>query len=288
MLLAAVAAGAQIEDQLSAYTGDNAEGYLEPLARAIGANLNSGLFHSAYVPEEGFHISLETPVMAVMFSDDDATFKAVPTEGFTPSDGSSEFDAPTIVGSGEAQIVHGEGGATLALPGGLDLASFTLAMPQVRIGSFRGTEALIRYIGIDAGDSEIGKASLFGIGARHNISQYMTDPPADLAASFMYHSFELGDDLIDASAMTFGVQASKRFGEGWAVIEPYAGLSYDFFQMDVSYESTDDIAIDLSFDSQSTAHLTLGLNAMLSAVSLYGEYNLASQSGFAFGLGIGM
>jgi hypothetical protein len=288
LLAAAATAGAQLDEQLSAYTGDNAEGYLEPLALAIGANLNSGVFHSAYVPEGGFHLSLETPVTAVLFSDDDATFMAVPEEGFMPTGGVSEFEVPTIVGDGAAYHADGASGTTAAFPGGLDLSSFALAMPQVRIGSIKGTEALIRYISIDAGDSEVGSASLIGFGLRHSVSQYMTDPPMDLATGFMYHNFQLGDDLIDATALTVGVQAGKRLGGGWFNFEPYAGLSYDFFQMDVSYDTADEEVIDLSFDSKSSAHLTLGLNARLSAVSLYGEYNIANQSGFAFGLGIGM
>ena len=65
-------------------------------------------------------------------------------------------------------------------------------------------------------------------------------------------------------------------------------LEADFFQMDVTYENVDEESVELSFDSKSSAHLTLGLNAQLSVVSLYGEYNIANQSGFAFGLGFGM
>jgi uncharacterized protein with beta-barrel porin domain len=110
----------------------------------------------------------------------------------------------------------------------------------------------------------------------------------DIAAGFMYQKFELGDDLIDATAFTFGVQASKRFPLGFVAIEPYAGLSYDYFQMDVTYEDGDDEVIDLSFDSHGTAHLTTGLHAQAAFFSLYGEYNLADQSGFAFGISLGI
>ncbi len=139
----------------------------------------------------------------------------------------------------------------------------------------------------DSGDIEIGSVGLWGLGARHSISQYMTDPPVDIAAGFMYQSFELGDDLIDSWGFTFGVQASKRFPSGFAIIEPYAGLSFDTFQMDVAYDDEDGDPVALEFDSSSTAHLTLGLHAQASVVSLYGEYNLAKQSGFAFGMGFG-
>lgn len=284
VMLAALPASAQLEDQLSAYTGDNAEGYLEPVSLAFGADLNSGLFHSAYIPVDGFHLSLETGLMAVLFSDDDGTFDATTELGFSPE---TTVEAPTVVGSGEAVIVEGDGGTAFAFPGGFDLASFALAAPQIRIGSVKGTEALIRYIAVDAGDVELGKIDLMGYGLRHSVSQYMTDPPVDIAVGFMYQTFKVGDELIDAKAMSFGVQVSKRIPSGFAVIEPYGGLSYDTFQMDVSYEDQDDEPVNLEFDSQGTAHLTVGLHAQAAILSLYGEYNLAKQSGFAFGLGFG-
>ena len=54
VLLLAAPLAAQVEDHLSAYTGDNAEGYLDPLIGAIGGSMNAGLFRSAYIPKEGF------------------------------------------------------------------------------------------------------------------------------------------------------------------------------------------------------------------------------------------
>ncbi|MEE9271610.1 MAG: hypothetical protein V3V49_15280 [Candidatus Krumholzibacteria bacterium] len=47
VLVLACPAGAQIGNQLSAYTGPNAIGFLQPLVDAFGADLNSGLYHSA-------------------------------------------------------------------------------------------------------------------------------------------------------------------------------------------------------------------------------------------------
>ena len=288
VLLAAVPVSAQIEDQISAYTGANAEGYLEPLALAIGANLNSALFHSAYVPLDGLHISLETPIMGVIFNDEDGTFMASVESGFEPLDpADSEVEASTVIGDGGAVVVDGTAGTAFAFPGGFSLNSFALAVPQLRVGSVMGTEALIRYIAVDTGEVEVGQISLWGVGLRHNVSQYMgPDAPVDLAAGFMYQKFELGDALIDATAFSFGAQVSKRFPSGFATIEPYAGLSYDYFQMDVSYES-DDEPVELSFDSHSTAHMTVGLHAQAAFMSLYGEYSLAKQSGFAFGMSFG-
>ena len=284
VLLASIPASAQIEDAMSAYTGANAEGYLEPLAQAIGADLNSALFHSAHIPEGGLHVSLEVGMMAVLFSDDDETFMATTEMGFSPE---TTVEAPTVVGPGGAIIVPGDGGTAFPFPGGFSLASLALAAPQLRIGSFRGTEAVIRYMVFNTGEVEIGDFDLQGYGLRHSISQYLPGLPVDIAAGIMYQRFKLGDDLIDATAFSFGAQASMSFPLVFAVVEPYAGLSMDTFQMDVEYDDEDGDPVSVEFDSRSTAHLTLGLHAQVTVVSLYGEYNIAEQSGFAVGMGFG-
>jgi hypothetical protein len=282
-------AAAQIGDQLSAYTGENAEGYLKPLVDAIGTDLNGGLFHTARIPVSGFHISLETPVIAVLFADDEATFEAVTESGFSPE---QTVDAPTIIGDGAAVIVvNNDTGAEFPFPGGFDLNSFALAVPQLRIGSYMGTEALVRYIAINTGDVEIGDISLIGFGMRHNINQYFgEDFPVDLAGGFFWQSFKMGDDLLVANAMSFGVQASKRYGTT-AAIEPYMGVSLDSFGMDVSYESEASGSpeqVDFSFETETSARFTLGLSMSYSVVNANAEYTVAGQSGFSFGLSFGM
>jgi hypothetical protein len=289
VLLLAVASesAAEIDDQLSAYTGDNATGYLEPLANAFGADLNSGLFHSADIPRMGFYIGLETRMMAVMFSEGDRTFLATTEEGFEPQ---QTVEAPTVVGSGETVIVEGSGGTSYAFPGGLDLHSFTLAVPQLRIGSLLGTEGLVRYIAVDTGSSDIGKIGLYGFGLRHSISQYFGPTlPVDVAGGFFWQRFsvgenEAGNNVVDARALSIGVQVSKRFGP----LEPYAGLSRDTFTMDVAYESDDlDEMIDLEFDSGTIMRATVGVSLRLGFLSANSEYNIAEQNSLAFGLTFG-
>ena len=291
MLLAASAASGQIEDQLSAYTGDNAEGYLSPLATAIGACLNSSVWRSAYVPtEDGFHVSFETCVMGLFFDDELRTFTAVTEEGFSPA--TSTDDAPTVIGSGEVLIIQGDGGSSHPFPGGFDVNSFAFVAPQIRVGAFRGTEVMFRGIGSiemdDDPDTELGgKIAFWGLGARHSISQYMApDFPVDLAAGVFYQKIQLGDDFIDASAFQVSAQVGKRFPAAFAVVEPYAGLSVDMFSMGVTYES-DEVDIDLAFETDTTLDLTLGLNLTAAFFTLNGEYSIASQNSFAFGFGFG-
>jgi len=281
---------AQIEDQISAYTGKNAEGYLQPFADAFGANLNSGIFRSASIPRMGVNIRLEVEVMGVIFSDDLRTFSAITERGFSPE---QRVDAPTVVGSEKAVIIEGDGGTSFAFPGGFNLHSFAVAAPQLRIGAVHGTEAIFRYFSLNTGDTDIGDLSLFGIGLHHSISQYLPPTiPVDLAAGFFWQRFNVGenkagDKLIETSALSIGVQASKRFARFFV---PYSGLSYDTFSMDVSYESSSedsDTIIDLAFDRTSTLRMTLGLLINFPGVNLFAEYGLASQSSFSFGIGLG-
>jgi len=287
-ILAFGTASAQIEDQISAYTGANAEGYLQPLADAIGADLNGGLWGSAYIPVDGFHVSFDTRIVAVLFSDDDETFDATTEDGFLPE---QIVEAPTVVGSGDALVIPGDGATSFAFPGGFSLNSFTLAVPQFRIGSYKGTEALIRYFALDTGDVEIGNVSLYGFGLRHSVSQYFSEPvPVDVAAGFFWQTFSLGDDLIDANAFTFGVQASKRLEAGVVLFEPYVGLSVDSFSMDVTYDyegEEETESIDLSFESDTGFRATVGMAVTASIVGLNAEYSLSDRSSFAFGLSLG-
>ncbi len=288
LMLAAAPAVAQIEDQLSAYTGKNATGYLQPLADALGATLNDGAFASAHIPRSALRVGLEVRLMGLYFADEDREFRASTEGGFSPA---STANAPTVVGDGGAVIVEGDGGAQFAFPGGLDLNSFALIVPQLRVGGVMGSEALIRWASFEAGDSELGKVDLLGIGLRHSLSQYMPAPKFNLAAGFLWQRFNIGEnsngeDLIATNAFSIGAQASKRFG---AVVsaEPFVGLSLDTFSMDVQYTQENEDVIDLEFEKTTNLHLTLGLGLNLKVVNLSTAYSIAGSNSFHFGLSLG-
>ena len=267
MLIIASSAAAQIEDQVSEYVEANAEGYLQPLADAIGADLNSGVWRSAYVPEQGLYIALDLALMATFFDDDHRTFTYTPGEGDNdPVDG-ADLEVPTIVGDTEGGTIPTGVPPEIVFVPGFDINSFALAAPQIRIGAFKGTEAIIRWLPLgDVSDVEIGDMSLLGIGGRHSISQWMNPGfPVDISAGFLWQSLKMGDDLIDAQAMTFGVQVGKRVPLGFALIEPYGCISYDTFKMDVSYEFDDgaleEETINLEMESDAAVRVALGLHA---------------------------
>jgi hypothetical protein len=293
MLVIASSAAAQIEDRVSDYAEANGEGYLQPLADAIGSDLNGGLWHSAYIPEEGFYINIETRLINVYFDDEHRTFTYTPMETDQDPTGSASLDVPTVVGDPEGGIIPTDAPPEIAYVPGFNINSFAVAVPQIRVGAVMGTEAIIRFIpAVEFGDVELGSMSLFGIGARHSISQYMApDFPIDLAAGFFWQSLKLGDDLIETQAMTFGVQGSMAFAAGFAIIEPYAGIGYDMSSTDVSYvfdeDGPDETPIDLALETDGAARFTVGLHLRAAFLDLNGEYNFAGMNGFALGVGFG-
>jgi hypothetical protein len=280
----ALPASAQLEDNLSAYTDETAEGYLKPLQEAFGQALNSNLFTGASIPQAGLRARLEIRAMSVFFGSDDETFLATSGGDFTPV---TQVEASTVVGPGASVSVTGDGGTQYVFPGGFDIGSLTIGVPQLTVGGFRGTEAVLRWIPtIDTGDAEIGEIKLFGLGARHSISQYLVDFPVDLAASISYHKFSLGEDLLDASAFSLGAQGSRGFG----LVTVFGGLSFDTFSMTAEYTAksgAEDEDVKLDLESENSLHLTAGAALSLGVVHLHLAGDLAQRTGISGGLGFG-
>lgn len=290
LVLLASPLAAQIEDNLKMYTGANATGYFGPVVTAISTSLNTSLYHTAYIPKNGLVLKLEVPVMGMIFSDDDKTFNAVTEGAFSPQ---QTVEVPTVVGSGQSVTVGGDAGSSYTFPGGLDLNSFALTVPQLRIGAVQGTEAIIRFIAFRIGDTDLGNLNLFGLGIRHSISQYFgPTPPVDVAASFIWQRFKLGEnesggDLSLTNTYSLGIQVSTRYAK---FIVPYTGLSYDSYKTDVEYEyeelgQPEEIKLDFTGD---TLHWVIGLTIDFYNIHFFGEYNVASQNSFGFGLGFGI
>ncbi len=285
LALAAPVAAQTIEDYLSSYTGANATGYLQPIVDAIGADLNSGLYHSAAIPKSGLSIKLELVAMSAMFKDSQSTFTATTESGFSPT---QDAEASTVVGPEAATIVSGDHNAQYAFPGGFNLQSFSLAVPQIRVGFWSGTEVLVRAIAGEIGDTEIGDLSLYGGGVRHNISQYFGEGfPVELAAGVFYQEFKQGGDLLETTALSYGIQASKDVG----ILESYVGLMAESTKTDLKYESTasgtpEDTLV--SFDSGTNFAGTLGIKLDAGIVFTFVEYHITSQmNSLAIGLGAG-
>jgi hypothetical protein len=208
----------QVDDRLEAYTGRNADGYLAPLADAFRSNLNSGLFHTAYIPASGFHAGLEFNVMATFFSEDSRTFIATTEGGFQPE---TQARVPTVIGDVDAVVVPGNASTQYAFPGGFNVENMYFTCPKVTLGAWKGTEAVARLILFDTGISELGTLSVWGGGIRHSLSQHVARlHPLDLAIAGYWQVAGLTNDddqkVIDARLAT----ASLQSGISWGSVYP--------------------------------------------------------------------
>lgn len=276
-------AQAQLETNLGALSGDNAKGYLSPLPKALSGTLNSAVFRTGDVPKQGLNFVLSVNAMSVSFGDDEQTFRPTAPEGFTPT---ADVDAPTVIGDAESVLQPGEAGTAIYYPGGFDIDDFSVAVPQLEIGSVMGTRAVVRYVAFDLGDEgeDLGKLELLGAGIQHSISQYFPTMPVDLALGGFYQKFDIGEDLLQTRALHVDVTGSKTFG----VLKPYAAVGFDNFEFEAHYDSDSlEEPIDVELDTESNVHLTGGLAAVLPGVQAHIEYNIAAENGVSFGVGVG-
>jgi hypothetical protein len=277
--------GARAVDDIQAlvglYTADNAAKYLQPLADALGADMNGGFYHGARVPVTGFHLCVGVEAIFAPIADEARTFRATTEAPFNPP---ATADASTLFGPGESATATGTGGTVFIFPGGFDIKRLPLVVPQITVGSFMGTEATVRFADIDVSDS-IGKLRLLSLGARHNVSQYLPSLPVDLAAGFFWQHFEVGD-LIDAKTLSIGAQGSITR----SVLTLYGGLAWEKSTLDVSYpRGTGDFEqrISFSMDGKNKVRFTAGAALKLAVLTLHADYSLASQSTIALGVGLG-
>lgn len=275
---------AQLDANLGALTPENVKGYLNPLPKALSATLNSAVFQSADIPLAGFNLTIGVHAMGVTFADDDKTYSPTDPPGFTST---AAVKAPTVIGSPDAVVQPGSGGTALYHPGGFDITQFVIAVPQIGIGSVMGTRAVIRWIQFDAGDSELGHVSLFGVGLQHSLSRYLKHLPVDLSVGGMYQTFSLGDDkLIDTKAFHGEITASKKLGM-W--VQPYVGVGYDTFKMEANYTQTGVAqSTTVEFDNENSFHGTAGVLLGFPLIKLHAQVDTAAETGVALGLRFGL
>jgi hypothetical protein len=280
-----LASGARAVDDIQAlvglYTADNATKYLQPLADALGADMNGGFYHGARIPVMGFHLCVGAEAIFAPIGDEARTFRAHTEEPFNPP---ATRDASTLFGPGESVTATGTGGTVFIFPGGFDIKRLPLVVPQLTVGSFMGTEATVRFVDVDVSDS-IDKVRLLGIGARHSVSQYLPGLPVDLAGSVFWQHFEVGD-LIDAKTISVGAQGSITR----SVLTVYGGVAWEKASLDVSYPrgtGAFEERIDFSLDGKNKVRFTAGAALKLAVLTLHADYSLASQSTIALGVGLG-
>ncbi|MBN2413608.1 hypothetical protein JXQ31_18160 [candidate division KSB1 bacterium] len=273
----------QIEDNLKRYTGKNGEGYISPLVNGLSVNINRGWYQTAKLPVLGLRFRIGTVAMIAPIPDKDKKFMATPEAPFQPK---TPVEASTIVGSEESVTVTGDGGTVYPFPGGLNMNVTAFAAPQVSIG-FLGSEAIVRYFSIEMGDSEAGKLSVFGLGVRHSISQYLILFPVDITIGAFWQKIDVDKDLININTLHYGVQASRGFGP----LTVFGGIGFDNSNASVSYTYEDEDTtkpIELDIKGDNGIEITSGLGLNMAIIHLSAEAAFGTRTAFAVNLSFGL
>jgi hypothetical protein len=290
LILAAIPAASQdIQDFVSKYTADNGKGYMQPLADAFGASLNSGLFHSAHISRAGFHLYVGVETMTAIVGDKQKTFTAK-TENFNPQ---TSIKAPTLFGSNKSVSVAGENpdgtpnGTAFYFPGGMNVKNLPILAPQVTVGSVMGTDATVRWFATSS-VKDIGKIELLGWGVRHSLSQYMPLlPMVDIAVGYYSQSFKVGK-IVDAKATLISLQGSVSK----SILVVYGGIGYESSSLKIAYDYKDaqnvTQTIKFDLDGVNKVRLTVGVGLNLPGVKIHADYNIATQNVLALGVGFGI
>jgi len=274
LLLSTGASAQNLEDNIEKFTSANGKRYLQPLADVFGANLNSGFYHTAKIPKFGLHVRVGLSAMMAPVSSDQKTFTTVAENGFPLPAGT---ELPTLFGDEDPVNLGG-----VQFGGVWDTEFFPLAVPQITIGSFMGTEMTFRYIKYKVDDS-FGDIRLQGWGIRHSLSQYIFLCPVDIAASYYHQKFDIGN-YVEATAVYYGIQASKSLGP----LTVYGGFAFEKSTLTLQYDYVD-TATQIHFDleGENSTRTTLGVALDLFIFKIYGDMNIASQTTYSAGIGLG-
>jgi hypothetical protein len=127
----------------------------------------------------------------------------------------------------------------LTLARGANVNTVVAGVPQIEIGSFMGTELLLRFIPQIKYDTVVGKFSFWGIGIKHSINQYWENAPFNLAAQFVYQGSSIENSVgatnsqlsANTTIMGFNIQASKE----WEGFNFYSGFAYEQINIDTKF-----------------------------------------------------
>lgn len=276
-------AESSLEKALKTFSASTVQGYVQPLQDLFAANMTSGWYRSANIPQTGFNISFNIIAMGAILSDDQKTYDAATPAGFNPA----TFRTATVFGKTGATVTDANNPSLTyrGSDGAVDVGLFPLATFQATIGSLYGTELIIRALPLPE-ISGAPKVSFWGIGGRHSISQYFgpEEPPVHVAFGVFYNKVSFGD-LIDVTSFYVGPQVSKSF----SVLELYGGFGYTSNTMNIRFTSTSsgNTPVDITLDGKDKVRGTVGAALNLGILHLHTDLNFGSVTAISASVGFG-
>jgi hypothetical protein len=301
--------------QLSKVASQNAVNYLSPLLSAWGADLNSGLYHSADLHDIlGFDIGLK--VGAVMVKDEDRVFDLVLPDqiryGGVTLNAGVDYDkvisgAPTALGEPNGKTVTVKStssfvplrGQTIFIsPKGFNMKFASLLMPQAAIGLPFGLEVIGRFVPNITLPDDAGKVNFIGFGIRHSIDQYIPLLPIDVSIHFMTQKLTISNmndrKIISTSGTAYGIEVGKSI----ALLTVYGGYQIEHSEWDVDLYNPDPsltqfvgtpVSIDaFHLDGKNTSRFHAGVRLLLAIINVHADYSFATQPVIAAGVGISL
>lgn len=254
----------------------NGPGYLKPINDIYSASIHSGVFPR--YSEKGFHFKLGFHGTRITISDKMRTFDGM-TSGLDNNIGAA---VPTIVGNREATSVTDDRGLNYTFPGGLDLVSLTVAVPELYIGTLLGTDFYARYAQVPLLGS-LGDMTLMGGGIRHDFGRYFFPEYVKWYISYSYHQSETSKGFTSENHY-----AMSQFGFKLNRIGIYGLAGYELNNMKYNYTNDGGEAITLELNETSPFRFGGGLNLSYKFFDLYGEYTLSDPVNIVFGFSIGI
>ncbi|CUT04867.1 DUF6588 family protein [Candidatus Chrysopegis kryptomonas] len=269
----------QVDKNLGSFPKSAVEGYIKPLVDVMGANLNSGLYHTASMSKLfGFYIGVKG--MAVFVPSSMKNFTAELGSDYNPS----SVNTATVFGDkdGGAKTRY-QNVVDVNLPGGTGLKIVPLAVPQVSFSTMN-SELLVRFVPSIKINDDVGSVNLFGVGLGHSISQYIPMFPINVAVQGVYQQLKVGS-YLKATALNVNVHASKSF----IFFTIYGGVGYESFSADINYTYKPPVGaqqdISLSLKGKNNFRATAGFKLGLAIFDLNVDYSVGNVNVLSAGFG---
>lgn len=275
-----------LESALEQYSGARIQGYVQPLADALVANLSIGYINSATSPKK-FSFSLEAVAMTAAIDESMRTYSAATPDGFQPP----THQTSTIFGGPAQPVQHSTipGLSYRGADGLVDAEYFPTAAPQLRIGGLLGTELVVRYASSSMvpflEEEDFPDLTMLGIGVQHSISQYLK-LPLDISIAAAFNSLKFGD-IVDLSANSIGVNVGRSFG----LFGVSGGIVSEGGTMNLTYTSSDPQgagSVDVDLDVDRTVRFRAGAALNFGFLKIFGDAAVGDIMSYAAGIRFGI
>ncbi len=271
---------AQVDKNMGSFPESAVKGYVQPLVNILGANLNSGLYHTASMSKLfGFYVGVKA--MGVFVPSSMKNFTAELGSDYNPS----RVETATALGDKNGgKTVRYRNLQDVPLPGGVGLTIVPLAVPQVSFSTMN-SEVLVRFVPSIKINDDIGSVNLFGVGFGHSISQYIPMFPINVAIQGVYQQLKVGS-YLKAKALNVNVHASKSF----VFFTIYGGAGYETFSADLSYSYKPPVGdtmqnISFSLKGKNNFRVTAGFKLGLAIFDLNVDYSIGNVNVLSAGFG---